>query len=406
MLGHYQIVKLLIDHNAALNTQNKLRFTPLLEACWHHNDAIGTLLIEAGADVELAKEGGHCAIHLAAAKGCLATLRAILTKNPLYVDAMTSSSWTPLCEACHNGQDAVVDILLECNADVRWRPQGGLEPVAVLAAKKGHTGVIQTLVEKCNIDLELYDASGKTALFQAIDNDRNYTVHRLLQLGALADTRELTKGRWSPLAAAINKGNREVVRMLLEQGNANPNLRNGNTGATPLSEAVRRGHRGIIEDLLDHGADPNLVDVDSHLDGGRHYPPICIAAMNARRDGLSILTLLVERGKADLSLSNARHRWTALHEVSCHGPLAAVKYLLDKGADVDAVGIEDRTGTDRPVTPLDLALRERDRRGQIVPLLREHKAKKALREDVQASRENRDEWDLLEEENGGKVAHS
>ena len=95
-------------------------------------------------------------------------------------------------------------------------------------------------------------------------------------------------------------------------------------GRTPLHLAAYCGQLDVARVLLDHGADPNAVS------GGR--PELTYVL-----PGTTPLYMAIDRGHPDVAqllLSRgARH---TLHTAAAMGDLAAVRRLLDAGADVDA----------------------------------------------------------------------
>lgn len=61
------------------------------------------------------------------------------------------------------------------------------------------------------------------------------------------------------LIAAAREGHTPVVKYLLEQGGADPNIRDAE-GWTALMEAAANGHLTIVDLLLMHGADRTIVN--------------------------------------------------------------------------------------------------------------------------------------------------
>jgi ankyrin repeat protein len=73
----------------------------------------------------------------------------------------------------------------------------------------------------------------------------------------------IASGEYSPLIYAIHQGNRKVIRFLLAEKNANPNIRS--KGLTPLMHAVKIKGSPAIRLLVENGAKINDVDsVGSH----------------------------------------------------------------------------------------------------------------------------------------------
>lgn len=62
---------------------------------------------------------------------------------------------------------------------------------------------------------------------------------------------------WSALHISANKGQLEVVKLLVERG-ADLNYKHPITKATPLAMAAMDGYTEIVDYLLSKGADPNI----------------------------------------------------------------------------------------------------------------------------------------------------
>ncbi|MDD9899402.1 MAG: ankyrin repeat domain-containing protein [Alphaproteobacteria bacterium] len=72
------------------------------------------------------------------------------------------------------------------------------------------------------------------------------------------DVNETTRRGLTALALAVKNNHTEIAKMLLSRG-ANPNVRcNDLTAATVLIRAVQKGNLDIVKALLDHGASIEL----------------------------------------------------------------------------------------------------------------------------------------------------
>jgi ankyrin repeat protein len=69
-----------------------------------------------------------------------------------------------------------------------------------------------------------------------------------------------------PIHLAIQRGHRQVVRLLIGADRTQSQVENG-LGETPLQLAAMNGHRGIVMDLLNAGAlaTPEAVRVATHF---------------------------------------------------------------------------------------------------------------------------------------------
>lgn len=126
----------------------------------------------------------------------------------------------------------------------------------------------------------------------------------------------------SALQIAVNEGDLEVFRLLLNRG-ANINAQGGHSGSAVSASA--RGHNTMLKELLEHGADAAL--------GGS--VALVSAARCANDEAIS---MLLDHG-ADLHCQEGVPG-KALHVATRQGNVSTVKLLLDRGADINAFGGE------------------------------------------------------------------
>jgi len=161
----------------------------------------------------------------------------------------------------------------------------------------------------------LTPASASDDLLRATDVADVARVKQLIAQGANVNAHD-EHGR-TALMSAVRKGQREIVRMLLDAG-ADPNLQTS-YGATALSMASGH-HPDIVRMLLDAGAD---VDKGKGLVQAAWYGQ------------LEIVRMLLKAG-ADVNVQT-RYECTPLFAASLNGHREIVRTLIDAGADVHAM---------------------------------------------------------------------
>ena len=175
-----------IDKGAAIDAANPEDDgnTALLSMCKSKSGAmskteaaIAMWLIERGADVTKADEGGVTPLHRAAASGNLDVVNALVAKGAKV--SRTKLDYTPLhyCLSTHDKDVALWDRLLELGCGLEDRTKWG--DTALLRAVSSHTpNAVKYLLAK-GADREAKDAKGKTPLANAVEY-KNEKIQKLL----------------------------------------------------------------------------------------------------------------------------------------------------------------------------------------------------------------------------------
>lgn len=307
--------------------------TPLFWAAKSEDLKVATLLLENGAQssLELGPEG-HTPLLVAAELGSVEMLRLLLTYGaaPHVISANGTSA---LYLAASGGFSEVAEVILDQEVDEELaKPDNYKEPLP-LAAKKGHRGVCNVLLERSTFSKEIMS----TALHSAARF--GFTDIAILLLDHGADIETVDFGGNTPLLTATFNGHSEVSQTLLRYG-ANWRAMN-KIKDTPCLYASMKGMMDLVTKLLDSGADPNAVDCLG-------YTPLAIATWSGN---LEIMKLLMERG-ADHMLCKKEIRWTLLEIAATTGHIHVAKYLLHCGF------APDEAKNDQRRTPLFIAASE------------------------------------------------
>ncbi len=328
---------------------NRYGITPLALACTNGNAAIVGLLLKAGADANASLPGGESALMTAARSGAVQVVQALLAHGARVEARDDRRGQTALMWAAAEGHAAVVEVLIAAGADVRTPLGSGLTPL-LFAVREGHLEVVR-LLARAGADVNAAIApdgpgprrrgygggvppAGTTPLLLAVRNAHFEVAAALLDAGAdpnaartgytalhaIPVVRQPGVGDNDPAPAGSgNMTSLEFAKMLLARG-ANPNARmtrrtNLNNsrlneiGATPFLLAALTADVPLMTALVAGGADPTLTNADGST-------ALMIAAGLATR-------------------SPGEDAGTEAETVD------AVRFLLDLGADIDAV---DRNG--------------------------------------------------------------
>eukprot|EP01036_Dinobryon_divergens_P031629 gene31629-41062_t len=286
--GNLTEVTAALDAGADVNWQNEDRTDciALFIAARNFHEDVMTLLLDWGANPNLASKNGTTALHMTAQRSSRDVVALLMDRgaDPNLVEQRHGE--TALHWAAEKGHRNIVALLLERGADRNLINQAGKRPIDVARAE-GH-GTIVSLLEKdshglIEKGLALYDASKGGNLSKVI---------AALDAGADVNWKNDDQNDCTSLFVAAKNNHSEVVIHLLEKG-GNPNLSSTN-GNSPLHAATYEGHRSVMVPLLERGADPNLVE-KKYGETTLHW-----AAEKGHRD---IAALLIERG-ADRNIKN------------------------------------------------------------------------------------------------------
>ena len=160
---------------------------------------------------------------------------------------------------------------------------------------------------------------GVTPLQLAALNGSAPMLDRLIKAGVDPNA-ALTQSKDTALMMAARTGKIDALKVLIETG-AQVNAKETWGGTTPLMWAVSEGHPDAVKLLIEHGAD---VNARSNF----------VAAANGR--GFEGRTPVAAEG--DRSVEEFASGWmTPLMFAAREGDVDSARYLLDGGADVNAV---------------------------------------------------------------------
>ena len=167
-------------------------------------------------------------------------------------------------------------------------------PMLLLAIKDKSTKVTELLINDKRTDVDLSNKYGETPLMMAsIDGDLPVVKTLVLQKKAMVN-----HIGWTPLHYACTKGNLEVAQFLIAIGAMVDGLSPGNT--TALMMAVQSGNEQLVKLLLDKGADLQLRNAN----------------------GLSAIDIADIYDKPGIS-EGLRSRWQKLYKQPYPGPMKA-----------------------------------------------------------------------------------
>ncbi|RCK79868.1 MAG: hypothetical protein OZSIB_4022 [Candidatus Ozemobacter sibiricus] len=322
--GDLAVIDLLASHGADLEIRTRGEATPLLVAiATEHPDAARRLL-ELGAQADAVDRDGWSATHMAARRGQLDLVQALLARGAP-VDAPTRDhALTPLHLAVMRGHADVAALLLEKGADPARADRAGFRPLH-RAARAQNPALVRLLLDKgadpraaipelkvtplhfaaasdaaelvdllvkAGADVKAKDADQEGPLTWAVRDGSPRVVQRLLEAGAPPDSPNVHG--LTPLHYAALRGSREILDLLLEKGARLEAKALQWISATPLHLAIEAGHKEIVARLLDKGAEIN-APIRNKQDRSEEWTPLFLAEVQGDPE---IIDLLRRRGQA------------------------------------------------------------------------------------------------------------
>ena len=362
--GHKPILSLLLKAGADPNLQDAAGHTSLhavLDAP-HEVDKAALIqeLVKEGANPNIANLKSISPLHLAAKRGALSAVVALIDAgaNPAFPAGHTL--WTALhfAAAGLGGEESakVVKELIAAGADPDSRNDQLRTPLH-LAASSSNVVVLKALLV-AGSDVDSIEVTGKTALHLAADlayetrRRENAVETVLMLLQAEANPNVADQDGRSPLhlAAHIDEAGfwegfrndeadygRRIASLLLEAG-ANANAVDAGS-KTPLHLAVANTtlvYSAFVQTLLAANANPNATDATGAT-------PLHTACSNPINQGVVVVLALLHAG-ANPNATDGNSR-TPLHLAASLGQADQVSALLNAGADAN---IRDTIGN----TPL------------------------------------------------------
>ncbi|MBA3954068.1 ankyrin repeat domain-containing protein, partial [Candidatus Dependentiae bacterium] len=278
--GHTDIVKLLLNApDVDPNVQDKHGETALIKACALAHTGIARALLEAGAKLDVQTKIGTTALLLAAVKGNTEIVELLLNVPDVDPNVQDQNGQAILIQACTLGYSGIVKLLLEKKANLNLQDKFGNTPLIMaldkgfipiaralleaganpdiqneigstallIATEKGHTDIIKLLLNAPDVDPNVQDIHTETPLMKACALGHTSIVRALLEAGAKLDVQ--TKIGSTALLVAAVKGNTEIVELLLNVPDVDPNVQDQN-GQAILIQACTLGYSGIVKLLL------------------------------------------------------------------------------------------------------------------------------------------------------------
>ncbi len=346
--GYKNMVVLLLAKGADLNDRGKNDpgRSPLDTAAYYGHKNLMLFLLKKGAKVYTGNKKGTTAIHYATRKGYFAAVK-IMLKRGASLTRKDNFGYNALQNVMRGrGNFALVKYLVSKGSDLKVLYQKNATLIHLAVRYTGNIDIVKYLVVK-GVDVNAKKSYNEIALNMAIEKKYNDIARFLINSGADIQMRGGIF-RYSPLDAAINYKNVEMVKYLLirgaeinlsqklifslKNGKFSSNLRKKLPLYTTLQIAIKTDNAEVLELVLTKGA-------KLYKKSGMQPDKILHDVAEKGRAGAT-KAFLNHGAKVNAkdSLGN-----TVLHKAAEGGHVATIKVLLQYKAEVNALNSDGDT---------------------------------------------------------------
>ena len=351
--GRQDVVKLLLEKGADVNTGDQYGITPLMAAAFKGHSTVVRLLLDKGAPIgSFVNLYGYpfSAISLAVLGGSDDTVSLLLERGARKADITALPFRAAIGATIQVENYALAGSIL--NAASLQDGRGRL----LLSAFSGDKDTVKTILSQGTVQRQ--DWAVSLALLLGVSGGNTGVVKYLAANGGDVNMLSVDPDEkallgqdtqvYSPLLLAVLLGNHEMAEVLLDKG-ADPNRKLGQTSGL-LDGAIQKGHEQLVKTLLEHGAEldplalfyaagkPKIaslllarkVDVTAKLVSGE------TALMLAAGAGDYDTTMLLIRKGADIKARSENGGTVLIAATQKKGDARILEYLLDHGLDPNA----------------------------------------------------------------------
>ena len=390
--GREKVMKVFLASSCVDKTLNTSRGRQALHlaAIKGHAAIVKQLIHHPSVDVNCRDNHQATPLHYASSNGHTMVVEQLIHHSSVIADCQDRNAATPLHYASSKGHTMVLEQLLSLpSADFNCKDKKGMTMLHH-ASLNGHTMVIARLIRHSSVDINCQDVDTATPLHYAASNGQWETasfllkhsepmkdgccissdvlptslsftkedlLHRLFKRPDFGGPNKLLPGLKTVLHVAAEKGDCEVIEVLLAYPDIDVNVPERN-GLTPLMTAAKYGKLEALRLLLQR------KDIDVNVSDQFDRTPMMAAARNGK---LEVVRMLLQHKDIDVNVPG-RSRLTPLMTAAKHGKMEAVKLLLQH-KDID---VNQNTGAYWKYTALQYA--ESRKHNEIVDLLLAHGA--------------------------------
>lgn len=317
--GNVTVVDVLTSYESCnITSYDNLFRTPLHWAALLGHAQIVHLLLERNKSGTIPSDSqGATPLHYAAQSNFAETVKVFLNhhsvKDDSDLEGRTSFMW-----AAGKGSDDVLKTMLSLKSDIDINMADKYGGTALhAAALSGHVNTVKLLLEN-NAQVDATDVMKHTPLFRACEMGHKDVIQTLIKGGARVDL--VDQDGHSLLHWAALGGNADVCQILIEN-KINPNAQDY-AGRTPLQCAAYGGYINCMAVLMENNADPNIQDKEGRT--ALHW--------SCNNGYLDAIKLLLDFAAFPNQMENNEERYTPLDYALLGERHEVIQFMLEHGA--------------------------------------------------------------------------
>ena len=315
-----EFIETLIDLGADVNAQTTYdKLTPLIFSTDWNNFMAVYLLLDHGADANIAAADGRTPLHKAVMKGNQNLVKLFLEKNAL-VNTQNADGDSPLHTAVSNGFFDITKLLIKKGSNVNLLNKEGRTPL-FLGVKNKHEQLIKLLIEN-EADVNIGYKENSTERFKLVRGNK--------------------RGRAAWHYVLVKK---HLLGLFLKR------VKGGLINVADFGDILRSG---FGQDPPEGTADKILKEYEYQFQEIPETTLLHIASKQINEP--EIIDLLVKSG-ANVNAQDAEG-FTPLHMAAIHGNLKIVKKLVDLEANVTIVTTDGKNAAESAYLNEELEIEE------------------------------------------------
>lgn len=148
-----ECIRLLVTFGADVNLFDRRGDTALHKAAFYGRNEEVRLLLEFGADPAILNLQEMSALHVAVENGFVEVVTLFLEHEPTAVNDASIEGYAPIYYACMNGDEEMIDLLLDRGANINQRMYYGAPLLELLVERKRYKAVERLMRAGANIEL-------------------------------------------------------------------------------------------------------------------------------------------------------------------------------------------------------------------------------------------------------------